>query len=314
VGALLSIVVNSENVPHPDDKVERARRESSRQLARQVDEDEPGGVPDEETDDGEPRLELQVADSTGTTIRTWKVPVHLGLNRVTWNLRRDAFRQPVTGERTEEGEESRGSGVLVLPGSYTVTARFGEANVSTPVRVVADPRESATAADRLEKYRTLLEAGQTREALADAISLIFRLRSDLTDALQARSRMKDSLAVHATGKDAEAGDELVELADEIRRALKELEERIRVPEGTKGIVYSEDRAWNQINYVLGSLQSSWDAPTPAQIAYLNDARAVTREVLADLQALNEGDVERFRAAIRAANLELMPREKVPELP
>jgi hypothetical protein len=179
---------------------------------------------------------------------------------------------------------------------------------------VADPRETATAADRLEKYRTLLEAGKTREALADAISLIFRLRADLTDALQARSRTKDSLAVQATGENSEAGDGLVELADDIRRALKELEERIWVPEGTKGIVYSEDRAWNQINYALGSLQSSWDAPTPAQIAYVRDARAATREVLADLRTLYEGDVERFRASIRAANLELMPTEKLPELP
>ena len=107
---------------------------------------------------------------------------------------------------------------------------------------------------------------------------------------------------------------MLEMAEAIRNALKEIEERIWVPEGTKGIVYSDERAWNRINYVLGSLESSWDAPTPAQIAYLGEARAAAEEVLADLQGLYDGNVERFRTAIRAAQLELMPSEEVPELP
>jgi hypothetical protein len=201
----------------------------------------------------------------------------------------------------------------VLPGTYTLTARFGELDASASVQVLADPRETATQADRLEKYRALLEAGEIRETLADALSLVSRLRSDLTNALAARDRAKPPASETAQGGE-EPSDEMLELAEDIRKALKEIEERIRVPEGTKGIVYSDDKAWNQINYVLGSMESSWDAPTPAQVAYLEQARATVRQVLADLEALLEGDVERFRAAVRAAQLELMPSERVPELP
>ena len=72
--------------------------------------------------------------------------------------------------------------------------------------------------------------------------------------------------------------------------------------------------WNRLGYAMGSMQSSWDAPTGAQIAYLAEAERVASEALGDLDALYLGEVASFREAIRAAGLMLMPVEDTPQVP
>ena len=91
-------------------------------------------------------------------------------------------------------------------------------------------------------------------------------------------------------------------------------ERLWVPEGTKGIVYSDDRVWNRLGYAMGSMQSSWDAPTGAQRAYLREAERTASEVLSELDDLYAGEVAAFRESVRAAGLTLMPQEDTPAIP
>ena len=83
---------------------------------------------------------------------------------------------------------------------------------------------------------------------------------------------------------------------------------------TKGIVYSDDRVWNRLGYAMGSMESSWDAPTGAQLAYLAEAERTASDVLRDLDHLYAGEVASFRELVRAAGLMLMPEEDTPALP
>jgi hypothetical protein len=179
--------------------------------------------------------------------------------------------------------------------------------------VLADPRESASAEDRIAKYEALLAAGAVRESVADAISLIYRLREDLKASLDAAKRASPDEAEGDPEGTQEDGD-LEEKAQEIRRRLKEIEERLWVPEGTKGIVYSDDRVWNRLGYAMGSMQSSWDVPTGAQLAYLREAELAASEVLLDLDSLYAGEIAAFRGAVRSAGLALMPQEDTPAIP
>ncbi|MCL7972230.1 MAG: hypothetical protein M8866_09130 [marine benthic group bacterium] len=312
IGALVSVVVNGEDVPHPDEATERARL----QLERSRSAGQESGNEEGESGDGEPEsvdsIELQVSDAEGNVVRIWEESVHRGLNRITWNLRRDDFRRPDTGGGEGSESEYMPSGIRVLPGDYTLTVRFGELEETVPVTVVPDPRETASDDDRKRKYDALLEAGALRESVADAISAIYRLRTDLQAALAAYERVRDE-----DGADGEGGGEEVEeeglesQAREIRRALGSIEERLWVPEGTKGIVYSDDRVWNMVGYALGSMQSSWEAPTAAQMAYLESARAAAANVLSDLAELNGGAVAEFRSAVLDAGLRLMPPQDTP---
>jgi photosystem II stability/assembly factor-like uncharacterized protein len=317
IGALVTLVVNGDDLPHPDDLTERARKASERARRPQSPAEE---VEDPAEESGsKASIEIRVEDEEGTTIRTWEEDVHLGLNRITWDLRRDGFRRPDTGSKEEEDLESRPSGILVLPGTYTLSVTFGDYEESSTITVMADAREEATPADRRQKYEALLAAGDLRESVADAITLIYRIRADVKAALEADGRASAANAEAAEGEGAGAGnvdDEegLEAQARDINRALKAIEERIWVPEGTKGIVYSEDRLWNMIGYPMDSMQSSWAAPTAAQRAYIREAERVASEVLSDLNRLYAEEVASFRDTVRSAGLTLMPEEDTPELP
>jgi photosystem II stability/assembly factor-like uncharacterized protein len=311
VGALINVVVNSADLPHPDEWIERERQESAR--AERSNEASAGADP-EETDDSGTSMELRVEDSHGDVIRTWEEEVHQGLNRISWNLRRDGFKRPDTGQEEGTDSEFRPSGIRVLPGSYALTVIYGAHERSASFEVLADPRESASAEDRIAKYEALLAAGTVRESVADAISLIYRLREDLKASLDAAKRASpDEVEGDSEGTQEEDGD-LEEKAQEIRRRLKEIEERLWVPEGTKGIVYSDDRVWNRLGYAMGSMQSSWDVPTGAQLAYLREAELAASEVLLDLDSLYAGEIAAFREAVRGAGLALMPQEDTPAIP
>ena len=71
-------------------------------------------------------IEIRVEDEDGVVIRRFEEEVHQGLNRVTWDLRRDDFGRPVTGEGQGEDPDFRSSGILVLPGTYRITVAFGD--------------------------------------------------------------------------------------------------------------------------------------------------------------------------------------------
>ena len=312
-GAIITVVVNSDQVPHPDEWTERERQEAARA----------GGAPvksGDEAEDGEAEgaetsVVLSVADESGSVIRTWEEEVHLGLNRISWNLRRDGFKRPDTGQGEGEESDFRPSGIRVLPGSYTLTVTFGDHEESSTFMVLADPRETASPEDRSAKYDALVAAGAVRESVADALSLIYRIRADLKASLQAEERLypvADGDEAQDAGENMEDG--LEEQAREIRRRLEEIEERLWVPDDTKGIVYSDDRVWNRIGYAMGSMQSSWDAPTGAQLAYLAEAERTASAVLRDLDDLYVGEVALFREAVHAAGLMLMPEEDTPVLP
>ena len=57
---------------------------------------------------------------------------------------------------------------------------------------------------------------------------------------------------------------------------------------------------------MRSIGSSWDAPTPAQLAYLDRAEKQTRDALEDLNRLFTGDVAAFRAKVRELDVQLLP--------
>jgi len=98
-------------------------------------------------------------------------------------------------------------------------------------------------------------------------------------------------------------DPLVKSGNDLKKKLDAMERRLWTPPKTKGIVAETD-AMSKVQYPLGSLQSSWDAPTSAQLAYLTYSEGALREVLADYNKLYAEDVAKYRAeAAKAATNE-----------
>ncbi|MFQ5695800.1 MAG: hypothetical protein ACE5HB_07420, partial [Terriglobia bacterium] len=94
-------------------------------------------------------------------------------------------------------------------------------------------------------------------------------------------------------------------ARELKKALKDMERRLWVPPGTKGIVGDTD-VLSKVSFLLRAFSSSWEAPTDAQLTYLRQADALAQEVFADFNRLFDEQVAAFRRQVQEAGIELLP--------
>jgi hypothetical protein len=118
-------------------------------------------------------LRLEVLDDSGEWVAD--IPMRRpgrGVNRVVWNLRYSPF---YAGPGKERAERSGSSGILVLPGEYTLRLTVGDTVSEQTVTVSEDPRLRVGAAERsawTEKQLSLSalarEAGDLRRRIAEA--------------------------------------------------------------------------------------------------------------------------------------------------
>lgn len=314
-GALLTYSLNVAGLPHPIDEKERERKAKERESQQKDVFPETGVPPDvpkepvkaapsdaKPGDDKEPQVNIEVADASGKVIRKFKGPAKLGVNRTNWDLTRDAFKQPRSDEPEAESFRPR-TGPEVPPGTYTVTIKYKGNEAKQSVTVVPDPRETIPLETRNAKYAAILRAGALQEKTTEAIERIRKTRADI-DAVTAKLKKDD---------DSAEPDPLIKQGAELKRKLDAIERRLWNPPKIKGLVADLD-AMSKVQYPIQSLQSSWDAPTPAQLAYLEYAEGVLREVLADYNKLYSESVGPYREAVRKANLLLLPEEKELSVP
>ncbi|HYH09559.1 MAG TPA: hypothetical protein VEK11_21100 [Thermoanaerobaculia bacterium] len=323
-GALLTYSLNLPGLPHPTDERERERKARERDSGAKPIVSEAGApivvedVPKEPeatkirqeqkaaeskpaaSGDKPPEVEIEVADAAGKVIRKFKGPAKLGVNRTTWELRTDAFKRPPSGD---DGDEFRPrTGPEVVPGTYTVTIRFRGNEAKQSVRVLPDPREAFTAEQRQQKFDTIQRAGRMQEAASEAITRIMKTRADI-DAVAAKLK-KDEPGAEP--------DPLVKSGNQLKEKLDRMELRLWQPPKTKGIPPETD-VWSKISYPLFALQSSWDAPTQSQLAYLARAEAELRTVLADFNRLYAEDVAKYREDVRKQSVNLLNEDPPVEI-
>ncbi|UCC49711.1 MAG: hypothetical protein JSV41_06015, partial [Gemmatimonadota bacterium] len=312
-GALITYSLNVEGLPHPDEEIERQRKAAQREA----------GVPEEEAagetaaaeregpPDRGPQVTIQITDTEGEVIRSFKGPAKLGVNRVAWDLRRDSFKRPRGDEEMSFFERG---GAEVLPGTFGVRIKYNEHEAMGSVTVLPDPRYDIPGADRQAKFAGIMHAGALREVAAEAIDRIQDTRADIDVVLDKAKQAEEGAEESAARSEEEsANNELAEAARELKKKLKGVEERLWVPPGTKGIV-AETAVYSRIGYVLRALSSSWDAPTPAQQTYMRQAEVRLEEVLAEFNRVFTEDVAEFRNKVEAAGIEFLGPQEPLQMP
>jgi photosystem II stability/assembly factor-like uncharacterized protein len=318
-GATFTFSLNAPGLPIQDEKRERERKEKERETARKPLPITVEGVPQEMIEEGKPKQELpqaapkpaddkgaqaeiEIKDESGAVIRTFKVPAKLGLNRATWDLRRDPFKQL---PREREPDDDEPSGPAALPGTYTATVRFGGQEASAKLRVVDDPRISISAADRKAKFDAIVRAGKLQETLGEALTRLQRTRADI-DTIVTRA----NAALTEAEKKSEKKTPLAEAAEALKTKVEVMEKKLWQPPKSPGILPETDvnSAIGEIQYLLSS---STSAPTEAQLRYLAQAEAKLRAGLAEFNQLYANDVTKFRALV--SSRELLADEKPVEL-
>jgi photosystem II stability/assembly factor-like uncharacterized protein len=318
-GALITYSLNAPGLPIQQEERERERREMERSANVQPRPISPEGVPqdippepletpppDEPKSEAgrDPQVDIEVLDAAGAVIRRFKGPARLGINRTTWNLRRDPFSEPPPAEESA-GWGDR-SGPEILPGEYTVRVRFRGEEASQKVTVAADPRQQIAMSDREAKWSAILEAGAMQETVTAAIEKVREIRSEIGVATSRLAPpVRETRRVESGGEaERPAPDPLATRARELTRRLEAIEKEIWTPPGVKGIVEQND-ARAKVRSVSRSLGSSWEAPTEAQRLYMNEARAKVNEAVGALNRFIAGDLAAFTEEVRGRNLELL---------
>ncbi len=318
-GALITYSLNVPGLPSPDEEKERERKEKERQekapaarvSAEGVPADQPPAQEEPAGDETQPErrggkkgpeAKIEILDASGKVIRTLRQPAVQGVNRAVWNLKRDAYKRI---PRKNANPFFEAAGPDVLPGTYTVRVSYKDQKAESIVKVAPDPRMSwLTAEGREANLRAIARAGRLQEALAAAVERIGQTRSDIDTAL-AKVRAREEKEKKDAGETPEPSAALAKSARELKARLDEMERRLWKPEGSKGEQPDRD-AESRADYAMRSLGSSWDAPTPAQLAYLEQAEKQTRDTLADLNRLFAEDVAAFRAKVKELDVQLLP--------
>lgn len=104
---------------------------------------------DEVKKDG--KVKVEIADASGTVIRTMTYKAKKGMNRMYWNMRERGIRFPGS-RKPKPGADEPGGGPMVLPGTYKVNYSYAGETASVLLNVEADPRMDMSMSDMKAHY------------------------------------------------------------------------------------------------------------------------------------------------------------------
>ena len=293
-GNMITFMASGHDLPHPDEALERQRKSKQRAANDPTDKDH---------EDKEPKVEMTIRDAGGELIRTQRFPVHQGINRIVWDMRRDGVR-PMPGPEPAELEDGLPAGPEVLPGDYKVTlslaAGADDAVTSSPsLSVLADPRSLCDANAYAAHYQARLELMKMQEKAVSAVERIVHAQSGVNTALALVNQQ-----LKPGAEPDEAVKALKESAEGIQKSLAELEKRFRTPPRTRGIVYDDDKVANRIGMAMYYVGSTRDAPTPTAQVYVEQARQDLDTATAAVDLFMADELEAFRQALKDAGIGL----------
>ncbi len=297
-GALLTYSLSAPGLPLADEKKERARKERERQAARAEPEKE-GEEKAADKPPEKPGVKIEITDAAGAVVRTLEGPAKLGINRMAWDFSRDAFKLPPS----DEPRPWEPSGPQVPPGTYGVTVKHGEQVAKGSVTVLADPRSTNTPADWERRWQATLRQGELNDRAIAALTRIQRTRKDI-DLVSGKVRQA---AEDQGEKDRKKIDEdpLLKAGEKVKEGLTELEKRLWILPDTKGIPAEEGLVLSHISQVGWFLGSSWDAPSPTQLAYLDMAAKRLETFQKDLDAFFATEVAAYKKQVEEAKVGLL---------
>jgi photosystem II stability/assembly factor-like uncharacterized protein len=227
------------------------------------------------------RMKLEILDSTGKVIDELPASKRRGLNRVTWSMRTKPPLVPPAASLA--GASTQGE--RFLPGTYTVRLTKAGQVVSEPLTVTLDRRATFTLADR-----------QAQFAAAERIKGMFARMSKVVAEINGVRAQAGAIAENASAP-AEVKSAAAQLTAKTDALRKEI---VATTEG--GAITGEERLREHVDEIYGAINSVEDRPTAYQMARIDALDRELREVEAQWAAFQSGDLARFNARLKTANL------------
>ncbi len=327
-GAMITFIASGDDLPHPDETTERARKIAMREAAlaekpddttlTQPSDETEGETPDEgepaamdksdaEEEKSDAKATVVIAENDGTVIRTFKTDIHQGINRIVWNLRRDGLRPVPPGKMPEDG--TLPAGMEVIPGTYQVTVKFDGQEATGKTIVKADPRSPYTEDAHRATYAMRLEAMALTEKTNLALERLLDARRDI-DMVSTLIEAKLARTDIAGDDDNHPLKQLQKQIADLEADITTIETSFRVPPDTSGIVYEADKVYAKIGRAQFYLGSSNAAPSEAAKQAMAEATRVAMVSVAAVDKFLVKDLANFRNAVRGAGVSLLAQTPV----
>ncbi|TXF90017.1 hypothetical protein FUA23_08395 [Neolewinella aurantiaca] len=238
------------------------------------------------------KMTIQVVDvQSGDTIRTYKTTPKYGMNRTSWNMRRDGISFP--SRRAPRPDAGTPSGAQVPPGVYEVVMTFNGHVGKTMLTIHPDPREEpvpnafAAREELTAKYdTTVVHLTTAWDDLQAAGKSLTRVQGLLKDAPEA---VKDSLSA-----------DIKDLKKEIAR----IEEIYTEKEGLKGIQRNPTNLQAQMftaRRYIGQVEGKASQMATVTLSQFQEG---AEDFIKEVEGFISGDFSAFRREVEAADLSL----------
>ncbi len=189
-------------------------------------------------------MKIEVFDQQGKLLDTISGTKHRGLNRATWSMRLKAPSVPPAATAAFGAIE----GPLVLPGTYTVKMTKGDEVYTTELKVVGDPRNRYTMAERQAQFDLTMKLYNMLDHMSWAVDSIIGIRN----------------AANERAAQLPAGDPLRQRLTELAASVDKIRsEIVATKEG--GAITGEERLREFLTTVYGDVNGYAGPPTASQV-------------------------------------------------
>ncbi|MFT6130108.1 MAG: hypothetical protein ACJATN_001834, partial [Neolewinella sp.] len=280
--------------------IEEQSKDVSRLLRYSINEDMPNeSLTDADDNNPNPKaknkkkMKIQVVDvQSGDTIRTYTTTPKYGMNRTSWNIRRDGIVFPSRREARPDADAR--SGASVGPGVYEIVMTFGNHVGKTVVTVHPDPREEQPTGNPF---------AQREQLQAELDTTVVRLNEAWTDLQQAG---KSLTRIEGLLKDAPKAvkDSLTADIKDLKKAIAKIEEIYTDKEGLKGIQRNPTNLQAKMftaGRYIGQVESK---PTQMATVALEQFQSGAADFIKDVEGFMMENFAAFRKEVDAAEISL----------
>ena len=230
------------------------------------------------------RMKIEILDQSGNVVDEIPASKRRGLNRVVWSMRTKPPMVPPAASLAGSSTE----GERFMPGNYTVRLTKADQQVSEPLAITLDRRATFTTADRQAQVDASERVKQLFARMSKLVAEINSLRAQTSSIGGTASTPTDVKTAAAA---------LSTKADDLRKEI------VATKEG--GAITGEERLREHVDEIYGAINSVEDRPTAYQIARIDALDRELKEIEVKWSEMKAGDVARFNARLKAANLPLL---------
>jgi photosystem II stability/assembly factor-like uncharacterized protein len=252
---------------------------------------------DEQRED-DPAIVFTIRNRNGEVVRHIEGPAEAGFHRVAWDLRYpalDAWVPVVEGE-----EQHEGAGVLVVPGTFSVSMHQRVDGVLTDL--------AQSQSFEVESIREPTQPGSTQEQRVVFESQLDELRRASSGTLNAIDRINDELdAIKQALARSMADPTMHEIADSIQERL--LGQRDRLAQDNTRNIFKD---WTDVSLQERLMHARFDpgaaayGPTPSQRTSYEIGKALYADVTEELTALVDVEYAGLKEALDLAKVPWTP--------